>query len=528
MIDNTGTPFNAIAGEKHLGIIPSMANRHGLIAGATGTGKTCSLQNLAETFSAMGVPVFATDIKGDLTGVSKAGGGNVHFEKSIADNHLKECGFEYKAYPVCVWDVFGKEGHPLRTTVSDMGPILLSRILDLNDTQSDVLNLVFRIADDQQLLLLDLKDLRKMLEEVGNNRAQYITAYGNISTATIGAIQRSLLSLEDQGGDQFFGEPAIDIFDFMQTRQGRGVINILASDKIVNSPKVYTSFLLYLLSELYEQLPEVGDLDRPKLVFFFDEAHMLFNGIGKALLEKIEQIVRLIRSKGVGVYFCTQNPADIPDTVLGQLGNRIQHALRAYTPNEQKAVKVAAGSFRVNPEFDTATVITEMAVGEALVSFLDAKGMPSMVERAKVLPPEGQAGAITEDERQQVIRSSMVFGKYDRLIDRESAYEILTNKLAQEQEAKELALQQKEEEKLRKEEEKRQREEERLQAAEERKRKAEERERKAEERERQRAKEKSLGGSLQKMVVTKAKRELVNEAFKLGRGLLGSLLKGKK
>ena len=504
MIDNTGTPFNAIAGEKHLGIIPSMANRHGLIAGATGTGKTCSLQNLAETFSTMGVPVFATDIKGDLTGVSKAGGGNVHFEKSIADNHLKECGFEYKAYPVCVWDVFGKEGHPLRTTVSDMGPILLSRILDLNDTQSD------------------------MLEEVGNNRAQYITAYGNISTATIGAIQRSLLSLEDQGGDQFFGEPAIDIFDFMQTRQGRGVINILASDKIVNSPKVYTSFLLYLLSELYEQLPEVGDLDRPKLVFFFDEAHMLFNGIGKALLEKIEQIVRLIRSKGVGVYFCTQNPADIPDTVLGQLGNRIQHALRAYTPNEQKAVKVAAGSFRANPEFDTATVITEMAVGEALVSFLDAKGMPSMVERAKVLPPEGQAGAITEEERQQVIRSSMVFGKYDRLIDRESAYEILTNKLAQEQEAKELALQQKEEEKLRKEEEKRQREEERLQAAEERKRKAEERERKAEERERQRAKEKSLGGSLQKMVVTKAKRELVNEAFKLGRGLLGSLLKGKK
>ena len=333
--------------------------------------------------------------------------------------------------------------------------------------------------------------------------------------------------MEDQGGDQFFGEPAIDIFDFMQTRQGRGVINILASDKIVNSPKVYTSFLLYLLSELYEQLPEVGDLDRPKLVFFFDEAHMLFNGIGKALLEKIEQIVRLIRSKGVGVYFCTQNPADIPDTVLGQLGNRIQHALRAYTPNEQKAVKVAAGSFRANPEFDTATVITEMAVGEALVSFLDAKGMPSMVERAKVLPPEGQAGAITEEERQQVIRSSMVFGKYDRLIDRESAYEILTNKLAQEQEAKELALQQKEEEKLRKEEEKRQREEERLQAAEERKRKAEERERKAEERERQRAKEKSLGGSLQKMVVTKAKRELVNEAFKLGRGLLGSLLKGK-
>ena len=435
MIDNTGTPFNAISGEKHLGIIPSMANRHGLIAGATGTGKTCTLQNLAETFSAMGVPVFATDIKGDLTGVSQAGGGNVHFEKSIEDNHLRECGFEYKAYPVCVWDVMGKEGHPLRTTVSEMGPILLSRILDLNDTQSDVLNMVFRIADDQGLLLIDLKDLRKMLEEVGNNRSQYITAYGNISIATIGAIQRSLLSLEDQGGDQFFGEPAIDIFDFMQTRQGRGVINILASDQIVNSPKVYTSFLLYLLSELFEQLPEVGDLDKPKLVFFFDEAHMLFNGISKSLLEKIEQIVRLIRSKGVGVYFCTQNPADIPDTVLGQLGNRVQHALRAYTPHEQKAVKVAADSFRTNPEFDTSKVITEMAVGEALVSFLDSKGMPSMVERAKVLPPEGQAGAITPDERQRVIQTSMVYGKYDKTIDRESAYEILTENLQKEQEA---------------------------------------------------------------------------------------------
>ena len=520
MIDNTGTPFNAVSGEKHLGIIPSMANRHGLIAGATGTGKTCSLQNLAETFSAMGVPVFATDIKGDLTGVSKAGGGNVHFEKSVEDNHLKECGFEYKAYPVCVWDVFGEEGHPLRTTVSEMGPILLSRILDLNDTQSDVLNMVFRIADDQGLLLLDLKDLRKMLEEVGNNRAQYITAYGNISIATIGAIQRSLLSLEDQGGDQFFGEPAIDIYDFMQTRQGRGVINILASDKIVNSPKVYTSFLLYLLSELFEELPEVGDLDKPKLVFFFDEAHMLFNGISKSLLEKIEQIVRLIRSKGVGVYFCTQNPADIPDTVLGQLGNRIQHALRAYTPHEQKAVKVAADSFRTNPEFDTMKVITELAVGEALVSFLDPKGMPSMVERAKVLPPEGQAGAITPDERQRVIQTSMVYGKYDKTIDRESAYEILTEKLQKEQEAKELAIQQKEEEKQRKEEEKRQ-------AAEERKQAAEERKRKAEERERKRERDNSTLGSIKKMAVTKAKREAVNAAFKFGRGLLGSLLKGK-
>ena len=520
MIDNTGTPFNAVSGEQHLGIIPAMANRHGLIAGATGTGKTCTLQNLAETFSAMGIPVFATDIKGDLSGVGKAGGGNVHFEKSIADNKLANFGFAYKAYPVCLWDVFGEQGHPLRTTVSEMGPMLLSRILDLNDTQSDVLNMVFRIADDQQLLLIDLKDLRKMLEEVGNNRANYITAYGNISVATIGAIQRSLLSLEDQGGDKFFGEPAIDIYDFMQTRQGKGVINIMASDKIVNSPKVYTSFLLYLLSELYEQLPEVGDLDKPKLVFFFDEAHMLFNNINKSLLEKIEQMVRLIRSKGVGIYFCTQNPDDIPDTILGQLGNRVQHALRAYTPRDQKAVRTAAETFRANPAFNTAEVITQMGVGEALVSFLDAKGIPTMVERARILPPEGQAGAIPAEDRQQIIRTSMVYGKYDTMVDRVSAYELLTEKLNKQQEEKALAQQQKEEERLQKEEAKKQREEERLQAAEERKRKAEERER-------QREKDNSLVGSISKMAKQKAKRELVNTAFKLGRGLLGSLIKGK-
>ena len=520
MIDNTGTPFNAVSGEQHLGIIPAMANRHGLIAGATGTGKTCTLQNLAETFSAMGIPVFATDIKGDLSGVGKAGGGNVHFEKSIADNKLADFGFAYKAYPVCLWDVFGEQGHPLRTTVSEMGPMLLSRILDLNDTQSDVLNMVFRIADDQQLLLIDLKDLRKMLEEVGNNRANYITAYGNISVATIGAIQRSLLSLEDQGGDKFFGEPAIDIYDFMQTRQGKGVINIMASDKIVNSPKVYTSFLLYLLSELYEQLPEVGDLDKPKLVFFFDEAHMLFNNINKSLLEKIEQMVRLIRSKGVGIYFCTQNPDDIPDTILGQLGNRVQHALRAYTPRDQKAVRTAAETFRANPDFNTAEVITQMGVGEALVSFLDAKGIPTMVERARILPPEGQAGAIPAEDRQQIIRTSMVYGKYDTMVDRVSAYELLTEKLNKQQEEKALAQQQKEEERLQKEEAKKQREEERLQAAEERKRKAEERER-------QREKDNSLVGSISKMAKQKAKRELVNTAFKLGRGLLGSLIKGK-
>ncbi|MBO7465415.1 MAG: DUF853 family protein, partial [Bacteroidales bacterium] len=410
MINKNGLPYNALAGTKQLGILPRMANRHGLITGATGTGKTCTLQNLAETFSAMGVPVFATDIKGDLSGVSKAGGGNEHFEKSIAANGLREEGFAYRGFPVCFWDIFGEEGHPLRTTVSEMGPILLSRILDLNDTQSDVLNLVFRIADDQGLLLLDLKDLRKMLEEVGNRRAEYVTSYGNISVATVGAIQRGLLALEDQGGDRFFGEPAIDIFDFMQTQDGKGVISILASDRVIQSPKIYTSFLLYLLSELFEQLPEVGDLEKPKMVFFFDEAHLLFNDISKSLLERIEQVVRLIRSKGVGVYFCTQNPLDIPETVLGQLGNRVQHALRAYTPRDQKAVSTAAETFRQNPAFDTKTVITELEVGEALVSFLDEKGAPGMVERARILPPEGQAGAITAEERKQIMRQSLVSG----------------------------------------------------------------------------------------------------------------------
>lgn len=520
MIDNTGTPFNAISSDKHIGIVPSMANRHGLIAGATGTGKTCSLQNLAETFSTMGVPVFATDIKGDLIGVSMGGGGNTHFDKSVVDNHLVESGFEYKPYPVCVWDVFSEEGHPLRTTVSEMGPMLLARILDLNKTQSDVLNMIFRIADDRGLLLLDLKDLRKLLEDVGNNRSQYITSYGNISIATIGAIQRNLLNLEDQGGSHYFGEPSIDIYDFMQTRQGRGVINILASDKIIDSPKVYTSFLLYLLSELYENLPEVGDLDKPKLVLFFDEAHVLFNGISKSLLEKIEQTVRLIRSKGIGVYFCTQNPSDIPNTILSQLGNRIQHALRAYTPQDQKAVKIAAESFRSNPALDTSRVITELAVGEALVSFLDDKGIPSMVERAWVIPPEGQVGAITPNERHRIMQTSMFYGKYDKMIDRESAYEILTEKLQKEMEISRLAERKREEERLQKEAIKKQREEERIKNTEERKRKAEERERKREI-------DNSTLGSIKKMAATKAKRELVNTVFKLGRGLLGGLLKGK-
>ena len=518
MINKNGLPYNALAGTKQLGILPRMANRHGLITGATGTGKTCTLQNLAETFSAMGVPVFATDIKGDLSGVSKAGGGNEHFEKSIAANGLREEGFAYRGFPVCFWDIFGEEGHPLRTTVSEMGPILLSRILDLNDTQSDVLNLVFRIADDQGLLLLDLKDLRKMLEEVGNRRAEYVTSYGNISVATVGAIQRGLLALEDQGGDRFFGEPAIDIFDFMQTQDGKGVISILASDRVIQSPKIYTSFLLYLLSELFEQLPEVGDLDKPKMVFFFDEAHLLFNDISKSLLERIEQVVRLIRSKGVGVYFCTQNPLDVPETVLGQLGNRVQHALRAYTPRDQKAVNTAAETFRQNPAFDTRQVITELGVGEALVSFLDEKGIPSMVERARILPPEGQAGALTAEERSRLMQQSLVAGHYEQMEDRESAFEILSEKLMAARQQKEEELQRKEEERLRKEEVKQQREE-------DRQRKAEEREKQAAERQRKREKDNSLWGSLEKMAVQKAKREAVNQVFKIGRNLLGSLLK---
>lgn len=512
MIDLQGKPFNAKSGETELGIISRMVCRHGLITGATGTGKTCTLQNLVETFSAMGVPVFATDIKGDLSGVSRAGGSNPYLQKSVEQNKLAEYGFEYRGYPVCFWDIFGEEGHPLRTTVSEMGPVLFSRLLNLNDVQSGVLSLVFKIADDEGLLLLDLKDLRKMLEAVGNDRAKYTTSYGNISPASIGAIQRGLLTIEEQGGDKFFGEPAIDIFDLMQTQGGRGVINILASDKIINSPKVYTSFLLYLLSELFEQLPEVGDVDKPKLVFFFDEAHLLFNDAPKSLLEKIEQIVRLIRSKGVGIYFCTQNPLDIPETVLGQLGNRVQHALRAFTPRDQKAVSTAAKTFRQNPAFNTEQIITELAVGEALVSFLDEKGSPTMVERAIILPPEGQAGPITPEERKRVMQKSLVFGVYDKMIDRESAYEILIERIDQAAALKAEAEQRKIDEKQQKEDE--------------RQRRAEERERAAEERRQKKEYDDSLMGSMAKMASTKMKREAVNTLVSLGRGLLGSLLGG--
>ncbi len=439
----------AITNEKPLYILPKMANRHGLIAGATGTGKTVSLQNLAETFSQMGIPIFMTDIKGDLSGISKVGTpDNKNVSKRVEQYKLENSGFQYQGFPVCFWDVFGEQGHPLRTTITEMGPILLSRLMNLNDTQAGVLSLIFKIADDNGLLLIDMKDLREMTKYVGDNRSQFTIDYGNISPASIGSIQRVLLQLEEQGADKFFGEAAFDISNLLQRDfSGKGLINILAADKLMHSPRVYSTLLLWLLSELYEQLPEVGDLDRPKLVFFFDEAHMLFNEAPKALLKKIEQVVRLIRSKGVGVYFITQNPIDIPDTVLGQLGNRIQHALRAFTPRDQKAVKSAAQTFSINPKVNVEKVITELGVGEALVSFLDEKGKPTPVEQAIILPPQSQIGPITPDERTKIIQSSLVYGVYEKEVDRESAYEILRQHAIKRAQQEEQVKQQKEAEK---------------------------------------------------------------------------------
>lgn len=407
---------------------PRMANRHGLIAGATGTGKTVSLQVMAEAFSSIGVPVFVSDIKGDLSGVSKSGVENQRITDRISQLQIN--GYTQKSFPVTFWDLFGVQGHPLRTTISEMGPLLLGRLMNLNDVQESVLTLVFRIADDNNLLLLDLKDLQKMCEYVGNNRDQFITTYGNISAASIGAIQRELIGLEEQNADKFFGEPAIDILDFIQTdSKGLGMINVLAADKLMMAPRTYSTILLYLMSELFERLPEVGDMDKPKLVFFFDEAHLLFTDAPRVVVEKIEQVVRLIRSKGVGIYFITQNPIDIPDTILGQLGNKIQHALRAFTPRDQKAVKTAAETFRPNPALDVEQVITELGVGEALVSFLDEKGIPGMVERAKLLPPQAQIGPITPEERSRIISQSVIAGVYERQVDRESAFEILQSRL---------------------------------------------------------------------------------------------------
>ena len=413
--------------ECHL--LPGLANRHGLITGATGTGKTVTLQTLAENFSRIGVPVFMADVKGDLTGASQPG--------KIGDKLaavLKERGLDLPeplACPTTLWDVFGEQGHPVRATVSDMGPLLLGRMLNLNETQLGVLNLVFKIADDNGLLLLDLKDLRAMLQYVGDNSKEFTTEYGNVSAASVGAIQRGLLQIEQQGGDKFFGEPMLNIQDFMQTVDGHGVVNILAADKLMNSPRLYATFLLWMLSELFEQLPEIGDPEQPKLVFFFDEAHLLFNEAPKVLIERIELVVRLVRSKGVGVYFVTQNPLDIPDSVLAQLGNRVQHALRAFTPRDQKAVKATATTMRQKPGLDIETAITELAVGEALVSFLDAKGRPSVTERVFVLPPGSQLGPITPQQRQALMASSLVAGVYEKMVDRESAYEKLKGRAAE-------------------------------------------------------------------------------------------------
>ncbi len=403
-------------------LMPALANRHGLITGATGTGKTITLQTLAEGFSKIGVPVFMADVKGDLTGITQAGSLPPKVAAILKERGLPEP--ESIKCPSTLWDVFGKQGHPVRATVSDMGPLLLARMLALNDTQAGVLNLVFKIADDNGLLLLDMKDLRAMLQFVGDNAKDFTTEYGNVSAASIGAIQRGLLQIEEQGGDQFFGEPMLDISDFMQTVDGKGVINILAADQLMNAPRLYATFLLWMLSELFEMLPEIGDPDKPKLVFFFDEAHLLFNDAPKALIERIELVVRLVRSKGVGVYFVTQNPLDVPDTVLAQLGNRVQHALRAFTPRDQKAVKSAADTMRTNPAIgDMATAITELAVGEALISFLDSKGRPSVTERVFVLPPGSQIGPINDAQRQALIAGSLVAGAYEKVIDRESAYE---------------------------------------------------------------------------------------------------------
>ena len=437
MLDKERGLYIAHCANGALSITGKMANRHGLIAGATGTGKTVTLQVMAETFCQAGVPCFMADMKGDLSGISQVGKMSGFIEKRLPEFGIENP--EFQSCPVRFFDVFGEQGHPMRATISQMGPQLLSRLMQLNETQDGVLNIVFRIADERGLLLIDLKDLRSMLDWVSQHAKEYTTKYGNISTPTIGAIQRALLQLESQGADKFFGEPSFDIYDLMQTEGGKGVMNVLAADKLMLQPKLYSTFLLWLMSELYSTLPEVGDLELPKLVFFFDEAHMLFTDTSKALLDKIEQVIRLIRSKGVGIYFITQSPTDIPENILGQLGNRVQHALRAYTPKDQKAVKTAADTFRANPAFKTDEAIMNLETGEALVSFLDPKGAPNIVERAKILFPLSQIGAVTEGQRLDIIKQSRIYGKYDTPVDRESAFEVLMAEAEQQ-----LALQEEE------------------------------------------------------------------------------------
>ncbi|TAK08152.1 MAG: DUF853 family protein [Candidatus Manganitrophaceae bacterium] len=420
-------PILIAKGKRELTLLPKMANRHGLIAGATGTGKTVTLQTLAERFSRIGVPVFMADVKGDLSGISRPGEAHPRIMERVGQ--LKLTDFQFAPCPVAFWDVYGQLGHPLRTTISEMGPLLLGRLLNLNETQSGVLTLVFKIADENGLLLLDLKDLRAMLQYVGDNAKNFSTRYGNISAASVGAIQRGLVQLSEAGGEQFFGEPALNLDDLMQTdEKGQGVVNILVADKLIQNSKIYATLLLWLLAELFERLPEVGDVEKPKLVFFFDEAHLLFNEAPPALMEKIEQVVRLVRSKGVGIYFVSQNPLDLPDAVLGQLGNRIQHALRAFTPRDQKAVKAAATTFRSNPKLNVEAAITELGVGEALVSLLDEKGQPGIVERAMIVPPQSRIGPISPEAYRQIVQRSVLYGHYEKTIDRESAYEKLKSR----------------------------------------------------------------------------------------------------
>lgn len=457
-------------GDK-ISIIPKMANRHGLIAGATGTGKTITLKVLAESFSDCGIPVFLADVKGDLAGMCLPGTDTEDMRRRIADYGLE--GFTYTGYPTCLWDIYGEGGHPLRTTVSEMGPMLLAKLLDLNDTQTDILTIVFKIADDRQMLLLDLKDLRAMLQYVAENAKEFSAAYGNLAKQSLGAVSRKLIVLEEEGGSLFFGEPALNMKDWMRlSESGKGYINVLHCVKLIHSPSLYATFLLWMLSELFETLPEAGDCERPKIIFFFDEAHLLFSSASKAMLERIQQMVKLIRSKGVGIYFITQNPSDVPDEILSQLGNRVQHALRAYTPSDQKMVRAAAQSFRENPQFSTEQVIMELGIGEALISFLDEEGRPGIVSRCHVLPPQSRMGTITEEERQICMMKDQMGTKYDTMVDNESAYEILTRRFQEEAEAERQAVQAKEEEKRKKEEEKLRREQEREQ---EKKRREEER-----------------------------------------------------
>ncbi len=507
--------------DEKICIIPKMANRHGLIAGATGTGKTVTLKVLAESFSDAGVPVFLADAKGDLAGMCQPGEDSENMQKRIEKFGLKDI-WSYHAYPTTFWDVYGKEGHPLRTTITEMGPLLLAKLMGLNDTQADILSIVFKIADDSGLLLIDTKDLRSMLNYVGEHINDYITTYGNMTKQSIGAIVRTLVSLEQQGGDTFFGEPALDIKDWFRTdEKGKGYINILAADKLMNSPVMYGTFMLWMMSELFEMLPEAGDADKPKMVFFFDEAHMLFDGASPELLQKIEQVVKLIRSKGVGIYFITQSPSDVPDGVLGQLGNRIQHALRAYTPAEQKSLKAAADSFRENPDVKTIDVLQELGIGEALVSVLDEEGRPTIVKRTSILCPQSRMSAITEDERKSAISGDSIGSKYDETVDRDSAYEFLNRKAADDQKAADEKSAKAEEDKKAAEQEKIQA---KLDAAEEKKKEKEEAARKKEEEKEAKKKEKEREQMMRS--VNKVATQVATSVGKqLVRGLLKNLSK---